>query len=121
MILVPRTSDSLVVTFILLCIAAIGIYCCATLFWTLCRSFLAENIRAVGIATISSVGAIGGIVSPVFVGWVKVMTGSFEIGFGAIGVLLMVGILLLLAVFGRDGARWGEKILSTPATASASA
>jgi len=120
MILLPRTNSSVLLTIVLLCAASIGIYSALSLFWTLSRSFLSENVRAVGVAAISSVGATAGFFGPIFVGWLKVTTGSFAIAFGAIGVSLMLGVVVLIIVFGREGSRWGDKTIGAPKVSFAS-
>ena len=51
---------------------------------------------AAGIAFITAVGAIGGALSPSIVGLLKTHTGSLYMGFSAIAVLLVVGMLALL-------------------------
>ncbi len=120
MILLPRLNSSVVVTIVLLCAASIGIFSSTSLFWTLSRSFLGENVRAVAIAAISSVGATGGFFSPILVGWLKVTTGNFAIAFGVVGVLLMLGMALLIIVFGRNGSRWGDQTIGAPKVGFAS-
>jgi sugar phosphate permease len=116
LILVPHANASLAATFGLLCVASVSIYGNFMLFWTLCRGYLHENVRAVGVATVNALGYTASFFAPVFIGWMKVATGSFGFSFAVIGILQLAGVLVLLTVFGKDGARWGQKILSASPT-----
>ena len=40
--------------------------------------FLSGSAAATGIATINSIGNLGGFVGPLWIGWIKDQTGSFE-------------------------------------------
>ena len=54
----------------LLCIAAFFIFGCA-LFWSIPPTYLSREAAATGIAVISSLGILGGFVSPSVIGWIK--------------------------------------------------
>lgn len=55
--------------------------------------FLSGAAAATGIATINSIGNLGGFAGPAMIGWVKDITGSF-----AGGLYFVAGLLVLSAV-----------------------
>ena len=63
-----------------LSIAAVGIYCTLTTFWTLPSSFLRGSAAAGGIALVNSIGNLGGFVGPYLMGWLKQTSGGFGLG-----------------------------------------
>ncbi len=88
-------------TMILLCVAAFFTFGCA-LFWSIPPTYLSREAAATGIAVISSIGTLGGFVSPALIGWVKTATGRIDMGLAAICALVVLGgITLLLAVPAR--------------------
>ncbi|MFM0239313.1 MFS transporter [Paraburkholderia phytofirmans] len=95
-LLLPLTAHSVALTVVLLVIASVGIYAALSLFWTIPTSYLREDTAPGGIATITALGALGGAVSPWMVGALKTSTGSLYTGLGAIGVLLVIGMVVLL-------------------------
>jgi ACS family tartrate transporter-like MFS transporter len=84
--------------FILIIIATAGIYSFFGPFWTLPAVFLAEAAAAVGIATVNSVGNLGGFIGPSLVGALVKETGSTSAGLIAIGACLAFCGLLTLVV-----------------------
>lgn len=78
-------------------VAAAFVFSASAVFWTLPTSFLAGSSAAVAIATINTVGNLGGFAGPYLVGWIKAATGSFGpalmmLGFSTIaaGALIFV-------------------------------
>jgi MFS family permease len=65
-------------------------------FWTMPPAFLAKANAAAGIALISCMGNLSGVVSQVMVGAIKSATGSLFLAFDVIGVVLALGALVLL-------------------------
>jgi ACS family tartrate transporter-like MFS transporter len=55
--------------------------------------FLSGSAAAAGIATINSIGNLGGFAGPFMIGWIKDLTGSF-----AGGLYFVAGLLVLSAV-----------------------
>ena len=72
------------------------IFAYLALFWTVPTAVLGKDARAGGIALVSSIGASGSALSPAFVGWMKVLTGSL---FGAIAVLAFLFLASLVALY----------------------
>jgi ACS family tartrate transporter-like MFS transporter len=81
-----------------LAVAAVGDYCTRGPFWALPGKFLAGSALAGAIALINAMGAVGGIVGPSMVGWLKQTTGSFLAPMGALSGVLVTGALLTLAL-----------------------
>jgi ACS family phthalate transporter-like MFS transporter len=75
--------------------AAAGM-CAVPLFWTIPPAFLASASAAGGIALISAMGNLSGVVSQAVVGAIKSATGSLYLAFDLIGVVLVLGALVLL-------------------------
>jgi len=71
--------------------------------WSMPTLFLSGPAAAAGIATINSIGNLGGFVGPSVIGWIKTETGSFAGGLYFVGALLMLSavVTLLLARSGR--------------------
>jgi ACS family tartrate transporter-like MFS transporter len=72
--------------------ATIGFYGMKTSFWPLPSTFLSDTAAAAAVAGINSIGALGGLIGPIAVGWLRDTTGSFEAG------LLVSAIVTLFAV-----------------------
>ncbi|NWL81165.1 MFS transporter [Pseudomonas taiwanensis] len=66
------------------------------LFWTIPPALLSISGAAGGIAIISSIGNLAGVLSQMAVGAVKDATGSLYLAFDLIALLLVIGALLLL-------------------------
>ncbi|GLZ84286.1 MFS transporter [Metapseudomonas resinovorans] len=66
------------------------------LFWTVPPALLSASGAAGGIAVISSIGNLAGVLSQMAVGAVKDATGSLYLAFDLIAILLVFGALLLL-------------------------
>ena len=64
--------------------------------WSMPTMFLSGSAAAAGIATINSVGNLGGFVGPAMIGWIKDRTGSFAGGLYFVGLLLLLSAILTL-------------------------
>jgi len=64
--------------------------------------FLSGSAAAAGIATINSIGNLGGFVGPSVIGWVKDATGSFAGGLYVVAGLLCVSAAITLALAGSQ-------------------
>jgi ACS family tartrate transporter-like MFS transporter len=71
----------------------IGISAAKPPLWSMPTLFLSGPAAAAGIATINSIGNLGGFVGPSVIGWIKERTGSF-----AGGLYFVSGLLVLSAV-----------------------
>lgn len=90
----------------LLSVAAAAIFAFLSLFWTVPTAILGPGARAGGVALVSSIGALGSVMSPIFLGWTQVLTGSFFGGIAAIAsVFLAAMVVLWLCAPGRPASR----------------
>lgn len=64
--------------------------------WSMPTLFLSGSAAATGIATINSIGNLGGFVGPAMIGWIKETTGSFNGGLYFVGTLLVLSAVLTL-------------------------
>jgi nitrate/nitrite transporter NarK len=92
---------------VLLCIAAFFIFGGGSLFWSIPPTYLSREAAATGIAVISSLGILGGFVSPTAIGWIKGVTGSIQMGLGALTALVIVGGLTILIALPKSAVRVG--------------
>ncbi len=96
LVALPLAAHDVDATMLLLMAAAAGIFAYLALFWTIPTAVLGAKARAGGIALVSSIGASGSAVSPTFIGWMKVLTGSL---YGAITVLALVFLASLVVLW----------------------
>jgi len=90
--------QGLLPSLVLLSVAMLGLASMLGPFWTLATSFVHGVGAAAGIALINSVGNVGGFVGPYGIGYLRDATGGFGSGLVAIGVIVMLGGALVLAV-----------------------
>ncbi|CAB3798375.1 Putative tartrate transporter [Paraburkholderia ultramafica] len=99
LMMLPLAGTNMMLSFALLCIAAGGIFATVPLFWAIPSAYLSGTAgAAVGIATISSIGLLGGFISPVVIGWLKTKTGSMDAGLYTFAALFACRAVLLLVI-----------------------
>jgi ACS family tartrate transporter-like MFS transporter len=81
----------------------IGISSAKPPLWSMPTMFLSGSAAAAGIATINSIGNLGGFVGPTVIGWIKDMTGSFLGGLYFVAGLLCLSAVLTLLLAGSRG------------------
>jgi ACS family tartrate transporter-like MFS transporter len=75
----------------------VGISAAKPPLWSMPTMFLSGSAAAAGIATINSIGNLGGFVGPAMIGWIKDLTGSFQGGlFFVAGLLVFSAVLTLV-------------------------
>nr|WP_246262205.1 MFS transporter [Aromatoleum evansii] len=74
----------------------VGISCAKPPLWSMPTTFLSGAAAATGIATINSIGNLGGFAGPAMIGWVKDQTGSFTGGLYFVAGLLVLSAFLTL-------------------------
>ena len=82
----------------------VGISAAKPPLWAMPTMFLSGSAAAVGIATINSIGNLGGFVGPWVIGWIKDQTGSFAGGLVFVALLLVLSAILTVVV-ARSGRR----------------
>ncbi len=103
-LLLPLAVGSVALTAGLLMVASVTIFAFLALFWTIPSAYLEGGSAAGGLAFISSIGATGGVFSPIYVGWMKDLTGSFYGSLGSLGLFLVLGMGLLYLTLRRPPA-----------------
>ncbi len=91
----------------------IGISCAKPPLWSMPTMFLSGAAAATGIATINSIGNLGGFAGPAMIGWLKDQTGSF-----AGGLYFVAGLLVLSAVMTLILSRTGVQPSPPPKVAT---
>lgn len=99
---------SLTLSLIMLSLAAFGIMGSAAVFWAVPPTYLSHKARAPGIALISSIGALGGFVSPTLIGIVKSYTGSLTYGLYFMSAVLCAGAVLACCALPSAALRVGK-------------
>ncbi|BBQ00362.1 MFS transporter [Burkholderia sp. SFA1] len=110
---IAAVANSVVGLIAALTLVNIGISCAKPPLWTMPTMFLSGAAAATGIATINSIGNLGGFAGPAMIGWVKDQTGSY-----AGGLYFVAGLLVLSAVLTLLLART-QKAPVTPGNAAA--
>jgi MFS family permease len=82
---------------IFLALATAGVHASIPVFWAVPGQYLTGTAAASGIAIISMIGTLGGIVGPPALGFIKSATGSYRDGMYLQSALLVLGALLMLA------------------------
>ena len=99
--------NSFVLAMITLSIEAALIFGGGALFWSIPPTYLNREAAATGIAVISSIGILGGFVSPSIIGYIKTMTGSIDNGLLVMTVLVCAGGIMLLVAVPASAVRVG--------------
>ncbi|WP_341316363.1 MFS transporter [Paraburkholderia sp. IMGN_8] len=100
-------GTAVVPVMVLLCVAAFFIFGGGSLFWSIPPTYLGRDAAAAGIAVISSLGILGGFVSPTLIGWIKGATGSIQMGLLALTALVIGGGLTILLGLPKSAVRVG--------------
>jgi MFS family permease len=100
-------GTAVVPVMVLLCIASFFIFGGGSLFWSIPPTYLGREAAAAGIAVISSLGILGGFVSPTLIGWIKGATGSIQMGLFALTALVIGGGLTILLGLPKSAVRVG--------------
>ncbi|KQP80296.1 MFS transporter [Methylobacterium sp. Leaf117] len=103
-LLLAGGAASAVAVIAALSLVNVGISAAKPPLWAMPTMFLSGSGAAVGIATINSVGNLGGFVGPWAIGWIKDLTGSFTGGLVFVAALLVLSAVVTLAV-ARSGRR----------------
>ena len=92
---------NLVLGLFFLAVATAGAHATIPVFWTVPGQYLSGRAAASGIAVISMIGTLGGIVGPPMLGFIKQMTGSYAGGMYLQSILLVLAAILMLATVGK--------------------
>jgi ACS family tartrate transporter-like MFS transporter len=104
-LVVAAGANSMVGLIAALTLVNVGISCAKPPLWSMPTAFLSGAAAATGIATINSIGNLGGFAGPAMIGWIKDQTGSFAGGLYFVAGLLVVSAIttLLLSRSAKPG------------------
>jgi ACS family tartrate transporter-like MFS transporter len=91
-------SNTVVAVIAALTLVNVGISSAKPPLWSMPTLFLSGPAAAAGIATINSIGNLGGFVGPAMIGWIKDRTGSFDGGLYFVAGLLAISAALTLVL-----------------------
>jgi MFS transporter, ACS family, tartrate transporter len=91
-------STTVVTVITALTLVNVGISAAKPPLWSMPTLFLSGPAAAAGIATINSIGNLGGFAGPAMIGWIRDLTGSFLGGLYFVAGLLLVSAVLTLVV-----------------------
>ena len=97
--LTSLTLGSFWPSIILLSLATTGVVAVYPVFWAAATNALSRSSAATGIATITTLGSISGVVCPYAIGLIKTSTGSLTLGLYGVAGLMTVGALVMLSGF----------------------
>jgi ACS family tartrate transporter-like MFS transporter len=95
-------SISVVAVVAALTLVNVGISSAKPPLWSMPTMFLSGSAAAAGIATINSIGNLGGFVGPTAIGWIKDATGSFLGGLYVVAGLLCLSAVVTLVLAGSQ-------------------
>ncbi|CUT14014.1 Nitratenitrite transporter [Bradyrhizobium sp.] len=98
-------ATGVVTVLMALALVNIGISSAKPPLWSMPTLFLSGPAAAAGIATINSIGNLGGFVGPAMIGWIKDQTGSFVGGLYCVAGLLVLSAVLTLLLSRAQTAR----------------
>ena len=90
------SAGSVIAVVAALTLVNIGISSAKPPLWAMPTMFLSGSAAAAGIATINSIGNLGGFVGPAMIGWIKDWSGSYLGGLYFVAGLLIVSAILTL-------------------------
>ncbi|MGN8063358.1 MFS transporter [Ralstonia sp. 22111] len=97
-LVVAGSANGVVGLIAALTLVNVGISCAKPPLWSMPTMFLSGAAAATGIATINSIGNLGGFFGPAMIGWIKDRTGSFAGGLYFVAGLLMLSAVLTLVL-----------------------
>lgn len=95
LLLSARVVDAGTTSFVLLMVASFFTYGAMPVFWSIPASALSRTATAVGIAAISALANVAGMIGPVVVGWSKSVTGHYSAGIAILAASLVIGALVV--------------------------
>jgi len=91
-------SNSLVTVVASLVLVSVGVSSAKPPLWSIPTQFLTGAAAATGIATINSIGNLGGFAGPFVIGWLKEQTGDFRGGLLSVSCALVFSAMLVLVL-----------------------
>jgi MFS transporter, ACS family, phthalate transporter len=92
-------TSSWIAAIIFLSLVSLSYFAAAAIIWSIPPTYLTGDAAAGGIGLISSAGQIGAFMAPLFLGWIKTVTGSFALGLICVAAAVFAGgVAVLLGV-----------------------
>lgn len=88
------TTHTAIGVILALVIVNVGISAAKAPLWAMATTFLSGASAAAGIATINSIGNLGGFLGPFLIGWIKGRSGSYTGGLYVVGATLAISAIL---------------------------
>jgi hypothetical protein len=88
-----------------LSLATLGILSIFPVFWAVLSTFLGGVAPASGISFINSMGSLGRIFSPTFIGWVNDRTKSTQLSVNVVAGMMVLAGPLIVAFWPKTAAR----------------
>ena len=88
---------------------SVGAFTAMAVFWALAAPMLSRKTRPVAIALISPGGVLGSALTPLVVGYLRDLTGSFDAGLWYAAALLAAGIVVLFVCGSRTRRHGGPR------------
>ena len=85
-LLLGNAFESAWLSYLMLCVAAVGVYAPFGVWWSYPTTFLTGSAAAGAIGMINSFGNTGGFVGPYITGFLKEMTGGYAGGWAYLGL-----------------------------------
>lgn len=92
------TDDSLVLSLGLLTVGGAFIAAAIPVFWAVPPAYLSAGGAAAGLALVTSVGQLGGVVAGALIGWIRDTTGSMAPGLYVIAALMCAAGLMMVVL-----------------------
>ncbi len=94
---------SLLVSLLLLAVAAVSIYGAHPIFWAVPSTVFRGAGAAASIALVSSIGVSSGMITPWIIGQIKTYTGSMDYAFYFVAALLLASAVVMSRLLKRTG------------------
>jgi ACS family tartrate transporter-like MFS transporter len=95
---VAAYTTSLVPVVLALVLVSAGVSAAKPPLWSIPTQFLTGAAAATGIATINSIGNLGGFAGPFVIGWLKEQTGDYRSGLLSVAAALIFSAVLVLVL-----------------------
>lgn len=94
---IPLAPNPLV-ALVSICLASVGVYGGMGVWWTVPTTYLSGAAAAGAMSLINSCGNLGGLVGPAMMGKLETLTGTTDLGFYIMGIMMLAAGLLVLTL-----------------------
>lgn len=98
-----------ILSLVFISLTAIGVYAAMGTWWSVPTTFLSGAAAAGATALINSVANLGGYLGPFMLGVIKQNTGSTDMGYFALGAMLIVSGLVMLTLPKKTAVELGQQ------------